>query len=251
MNGSMSRRVVLAIACATGVIMAVVPGQLEARGRRMRAMVAVPAAPCPPGPRADDRICPQYIWMNHGSYYSFYALSCTSGTPKNYDSSLPTTYSGCTTECPFLIRPNLPGHIENAGYGNSMTDVAEPLGVNEIPGGDTARLRITPKVTIGVKFKAVDGSDLFAEVFQAELAPLSGATILTATRGLQVSRDPAASGVRVYDLSSGSSSGMSIHGAAGTPHTYLLECADTSPLGKRCTINIVTHRSAPGHAVPE
>lgn len=244
MNSIFSRCIYPAITI-TVIIAALDPSSVQARGRRGRFVQPLPCVPCTPC--ADDRVCPQYIWMNHGSYYSFYALKCTETmTPVSYDSSLPTTYLGCSSDCPFLVALTAT-EVEQSGYGNSDTDIAQSLQAGEIPGGDTNRLVISPETTIFVSFTPEKGKKIFAQIWKAKISPkASSGGFVEFTRGTQVLSVPP--GAKVYPVTSTNSNGLMISPALGKAHTYTLSCDKDSPMGA-CRVSIVSHRSAPGHTL--
>jgi hypothetical protein len=87
------------------------------------AQYSLPYATCP-----DGTTCPMYMWANHGSYCSFYALVCsttTSNSPSNFDcacgSPAGTSCTSCgNTGCTCII----PVDKWDAGRPNVHSDLA-------------------------------------------------------------------------------------------------------------------------------
>jgi hypothetical protein len=233
-------------AVVAGVVaLSTIPVPADARGRRVRPSCCSPCVPCIP--TADQRVCPQYIWMNHGSYYSFYAIKCEeTHSPVNYDSTDAATFLGCQSNCPYLFGKTST-EVEEVGYGSTDTDIAGPIIGSKIPNGDNQHIKVKESKTIFVRFVPKNGKDeIIAQVWKVDVSVTSAiGTDAILTRGTQVSTHP--TGATVYPVSMIASDevGMSILPAAGG-HAHVLTCGKGSPLGE-CKVSIVSHRSAPGH----
>lgn len=247
-------RIALIVSVCTALLMVSEPSRLEARGRRLR---CIPPYICVP--EADNKICPQYVWMNHGSYYSYYALGCPSHQPQNYDTTVSATYQGCSTECPNLLRPD--DAIYSNGYGAPHEGVAISVDDGELPHADISNLSFDNYQSAIILFDHYPANggpkqQMYAQIFSVQIVPKKPITAtpwLQAHRGLQIqppkvptdSKKP----VIVYDLRKTSTNsennpyGLSIEPKEHYPHCYIVTCPEGSPFGN-CTIPVVTHHGA-------
>lgn len=246
-------RFVQFLVCCTVCILLMEPMHAEARGRRTRRQPLVSL------PRVDDiAICPLFVWMNHGSYCSYYATGYTSCTPQNYDSADCSLHSGgCSTgigclplsaardgKQVFVASP-----VEKDGYGDANGSPAPEVVGGQLPGANLRDLDIRSLVTKTLKFKGPGPDPIYAQIFIAYVIPRVQPPNQPPIQGVYVTRGMQVAGpiAKVdYDFTATPAPvGASIREKAGFAHAYLFSATDNAACAKEVTI--VLHRSTQGH----
>lgn len=140
-------------------------------------------------PTSTGLVCPMYQWMNHGYYYSYYSMMWDTCQAVSYDStaSLPSA-SGCDsnhdglepaskTNClpsTFLGRVPPDKHPGEKGYGYGYGAPNQPRVDkldNPFPSAGTAILNITGVSQIFKFTHPSRGTDLYVQIFIADVSP--------------------------------------------------------------------------------
>lgn len=185
--------------------------------------------------------CPQYVWMHHGSYCSYYALEEDTCAPLNLDSTncmLPQgTCGAMPANCIASFRDGDPGAD---GYPGDIATVQLKYPANPSP----AQFDITFLKSIVVKFRDANSHIIYAQIFAAYVVPkfvpgcaqyLAPPAIIS--RGIEI-KEPIDIDVD-YDFSIEPARNP-IKPSAGRGHCYIYKSGSIS-------VDIITHRHTPPH----
>lgn len=199
------------------------------------------------------RTCPQYSWMNWGSYCSYYALAEGTCNPGSFDSTncgLPPgdckKGNGCV---PAFVVGNRPPRTDDPGldgYGDGVPGIGGEKRWKNLPGsqnnpwgGKPTRLHMRQFEDFEVRFEGPQGIELQAHVIviKCKLLGTSGPPD-TVGRALEVHKYPPRP-PRKGTVSD-------VEPITDRPHAYRLTYT-VNGTGEQVPIEIITHYETPGH----
>jgi len=206
-------------------------------------------------------VCPRYIWMFNGTYYSYYSQKSPSCFPVNYDSTSASlaTWTSCLTGGPGCIatrqaRGDDGAAVDATDPGIKGYGAGQPVGKGDkrgrlvrLPGSrpwtaQATKLAVSHVDDFEVNFKLPDGTLVQAQVMVIK-AKIAGSTDKEELlgRGNEIlrfnnPRPPTAGTVG------------EVTPIAGRPHAFELEYTPKEG-GTPVTIEIITHYSTLGHGL--
>ncbi|MEQ9411098.1 MAG: hypothetical protein RIK87_25525 [Fuerstiella sp.] len=205
-------------------------------------------------------VCPLYVWMNWGSYCSYYAQENGTCNSTNYDSTncqLPPGDCNSSTNCVQTLlkdgqrvdRPDDPG---TNGYGHNKPSPHERrkkhwLGQDKIPGsnhrpGADPWEYLSATERFAIKFaNPAGGPPVFAQIVVVDIPEtiINGRTYpaLTVARGWEIH---APGGIPLQDPNA------TVQPGSGRPHAFGYSYTPKNG-GDEIWINIITHHETAGH----
>jgi len=191
-----------------------------------------------PGIRYSSQICPQYVWMDWGTYCSYYALTFGDCSPLNHDDVNCSLFGDCMGSGGGCFRfAAADRHPGSNGYGGVKKARRAPT--DTIPGFDPAKVAVVKLDDFVIRF-TVRGSgpphEVSAQIFIVQVTskkPDEPPAILA--RGLEIEPD---SGAVRHDYTGSASKGP--QKTPGMGHHFTYEYGQLS-------IPIITHERTPGH----
>ncbi len=215
--------------------------------------------PAPAGNEKGIVVCPQYVWMDWGSYCSDYAQVHLLCDPVNLDHtncqlppgdcSDPDATNCVSTGFALLevtspLSPFVAGDLGSDGYGGNKV-ARRPDGAL-IP-ASSPQVNVTDIDSFIIKFPVRNNTAAYAQIFIARVAPKppSKSPPAVLARGLEISSQGLLVDEIRHDYSTTPPSGTHVHGKPPAPvkgrgHLFQYQYG-------QLTIPIITHRETPGH----